>query len=227
MLLLNLASKCFYGAYERLFPSHQDSVCEEQITQEHELAAKDMARFRQIKEVWHKVGRDLGVPDTLKVKFAVQLDADTSRAVWHQGTPTIIIPYHYLRKAVVLDQEKAPSWTVWQQFLDKSPDNIEEMVEYTHRFSTGMPKGKLVRLVEQYGNHLSQLELEGELAHEFGHIQAHHLNPTRGNFTRGFSPSLLRLRYLVSLGESLDSLAASFRIVLMRFFRFLMVYVQG
>ncbi len=213
MILLNLATQCFYGTYERLFYTDRAESGEEPITQEHELTASDAKRFRQIKEVWHKVGRDLGVPEGLKVKFAVQLDADTSRAVWHKGKPTIIIPHRYLRRAVVLDQEKELAskrlfnqfdWAVWQQFLHKSPDSIEEMMHYTHRFSEGMPKGRLSQLVKQYGECLSQVELEGELAHEFGHIQAHHLNPTRGNFLQ----KLLSLTMQVTVPGCVGAAAA-------------------
>ncbi len=208
MLFLNLATKCFYRAYERLFRPNCNTNGEH-ITLEHELTVKDATRFRQIKEIWHKVGKDLGLPEGHEVKFAVQVGADTSRAVWHNGTPTIIIPFHYLRRAVVLDQEKETSskklfsqvdWATWQQFLKKSPDSIEDMVDYAHRFSEGMPKGKLVRLVEHYGNCLSQLELEGELAHEFGHIQAHHLNPTRGRFLQWLLGVLFQVTIPMCIG---------------------------
>lgn len=216
MLFLNLATKCFYRIYERFFPT-DFPVNLEQITQEHELTIQDATRFRQIKEVWHKVGSELGFSKEHKVNFAVQLGADTSRAVWHNGTPTIIIPYHYLRRAVVLDQEKNSStklfnqvdWAVWQQFLKKSPDSIEEMQEYAHRFSEGMPKGKLIRLVEQYGSCLSQLELEGELAHEFGHIQAEHLNPRKGKFLYWLLSILVQITIPLFMG-GLVALFSSF-----------------
>lgn len=219
MLFLNLATKCFYRAYERLFRVPIPEVGEERITHEHELAVTDAARFRQIKQVWHKVARDLGLPEEHKVKFAVQAEAETSRAVWHNGTPTIIIPYHYLRRAVVLDQERDPStkklfnqvdWAIWQQFLKRSPDSIEEMADYAHRFSEGMPKGKLVRLVERYGSCLSQLELEGELAHEFGHIQAHHLNPTKGKFLQWLLGMVIQVTIPMGIAASVALIVSLF-----------------
>ena len=87
---------------------------------------------------------------------------------------------------------------------------IEEMMDYAHRFSEGMPKGKLVRLVEHYGNCLSQLELEGELAHEFGHIQAHHLNPTRGRFLQWLLGMLIQVTIPMCIGGVVALLSGFF-----------------
>ncbi len=130
-----------------------------------------------------------GVTDLENVRFAFQDDgeAKTSVAVWHEGSPTIIIPFSYLQQTVVLDEEESrregfdrKEWAIWSQFVDRCPDQVPDMFTYAEQFSHQISVKKLRKLANRYGKYLSQIEFEAELAHEFGHIQARHLNPSHG-----------------------------------------------
>ncbi len=164
------------------------SVLEKPLKREEDLAIGEQKKLSRIKGLWHNVASELGVTDLENVRFAVQDDGEstTSVAVWHEGSPTIIIPFSYLQQTVILDDEDrrddfdSKEWAIWSQFLDRCPDQVPDMFTYAEQFSHQISVKKLRKLANRYGKYLSQIEFEAELAHEFGHIQARHLNPTHG-----------------------------------------------
>ncbi len=158
------------------------------LTREEDLSVQDKQKMAKIKSLWCGVASELGMADSDQVKFAVQDgEAETSVAVWHEGSPTIVLPFSYLQKTVVLDEEQARSqdfdnreWAIWSQFVDRCPDHVPDMFTYTEQFTSQFSAKRLRKLANRYGKYLTQIEFEAELAHEFGHIQARHLNPMHG-----------------------------------------------
>ena len=166
-------------------------VLDKSLTREEELVGEDLLKLYRIKHLWKRVARELGVENAENVQFAVQKEgvegAETSVAVWHRGSPTIVIPFEYLSRTVLEGESQSHiagfdtrEWDIWSQFIENSPDQVSDMFAYAEGFKQQFSAKKLKKLVGRYAKYLSQIEFEAELAHEFGHVQARHLNPTNG-----------------------------------------------
>jgi hypothetical protein len=167
-------------------PSTGVASFEKSLTREEDLNSDDRAKMIKIRRLWGHVANQLGVDGDQDVRFAFQHGmADTSVALWHEGNPTIVIPFSYLSEMVLDDDERAPDWDIWSKFIDNSPNQVTDMFSYAEGFKRQFSATKLKRLANRYGKYLSQLEFEAELAHEFGHIQAKHLNPVKGKRLTG------------------------------------------
>ena len=113
------------------------------LTKEEELKSEDLMKLCRIKFLWRKVAKELGIDNAEQVRFAVQKrgveGAETAVTVWHEGSPTIVIPFDYLARSVVLDGDEMVGnnnfdrreWDIWSRFVDKCPDQVSEMFAYT------------------------------------------------------------------------------------------------
>lgn len=192
MFLVNwLASSSLFeriGGVPQVDVAPATSAFEKSLTREEELNSNDRKKMTKIRHMWSKVASELGLDADQQVKFAFQSGgAETSVAVWHKGSPTIVIPFSYLSQMVLDGEDKQATanfdrkeWDIWSKFIDNSPDQVSDMFSYAEGFKKNFSAKKLRRLASRYGTYLNQLEFEAELAHEFGHIQARHLNPCKG-----------------------------------------------
>lgn len=191
MFIFNWFAAQYYRYIKLTAPDVSDSEASYELAEEEELSPEELLQLKLVKRIWRRVGMALGVSHPRGVRLAVQREGlETSVAMWYQGAPMIVIPRDYLSRLVVpgksFDEGFNPQeWSEWSRFLEESPDQIQEMIAYTQRFSKELPRGKLLTLADSYSQFLTHREFEAELAHEFGHIQARHLNPySSGRFAR-------------------------------------------
>ncbi len=218
MFLVNWLATHFFARLDEPFPdedevSHLGPEWESSLAAEEDLDPEERTKLTRVKKLWRNVGVNLGVSHPKGVRFAVQRKQgmQTSVAIWHRGSPTIVIPVEYLSRMVFEGETKLKKssgfdrseWATWSRFIDNSPDHVEEMVDYTERFSKKLPRNKLRKLASRYGNLMSQVEFEAEMAHEFGHVHARHLNPRKGGRLSKF------LRTLVGIGLPIAAFVAA------------------
>lgn len=189
MFLVNWLTAASSLQFAEHMPKHCDESPGADFSVSPELSDFQRVKLGRVNHLWRRVVRDVGVDDDEEVRLAFQEgDAETSIAVMHEGTPTIMVPLAYLTDLVVWDADRrVPSeafdqreWDIWTRVIDQCPDTVEDMAAYAEACKKQISAKKLRRLAGKYGKYLSQIEFEAELAHEMGHIHAKHLTSCRG-----------------------------------------------